>query len=179
MPVARGATSVLDTHERWLALAYEAHHAGLVRRLTAVTRSPDDAEDLAQEAYLRLASEIEDGRRPDDAAAWLHRVGWNLAMSRGRHRTVVARREAELPRPESPLGPDRAAIGHETGEAIATALRNLQAVERDAVLLAAEGYHGDEVATAIGRTVGATRTLLCRARAKIRAGLDAEVFATR
>jgi RNA polymerase sigma-70 factor (ECF subfamily) len=168
---------VLDTHERWLALAYEQHQAGLVRRLTAITRDPGDAEDLAQEAYLRLVTEIEAGRRPDDAAAWLHRVGWNLAMSRGRHRTVVTRREAELPRPEAPAGPDRAAIGHETSAAIAAALAELHAAERDAVILAAEGYHGDEIATAIGRTVGATRTLLCRARAKIRAGLDAEVLA--
>jgi RNA polymerase sigma-70 factor (ECF subfamily) len=163
---------------RILAAAYESHHGGLVRRLTVIIRDPEDAEDLAHEAYLRLATEIGAGRCPEDAAAWLHRVAWNLAMSRGRHRTVVARRDAELARPEPPPTPDRAAIDHETSAAIAAALRGLQPVERDAVVLAAEGYRGAEVADAIGRTVGATRTLLCRARGKLRVGLDAEVLAT-
>src|SRR5258707_13178532 len=98
-----------EANERYMTSVYEAHHAALMRRLTAVTRNPDDAEDLAHEAYLRLAHEIEAGRRPDDAAAWLHRVGWNLAMSRGRHRTVVGRKFARLPRPASPTTPDRTA----------------------------------------------------------------------
>src|SRR6266516_4734272 len=121
---------MLEANERYVTSAYEAHHAALVRRLTTITRDPDDAQDLAHEAYIRLASELEAGRRPDDAAAWLHRVGWNLAMSRGRHRKVVTRRTAELPRPESPATPDRAAIGHETTAAIAAALQELTATER-------------------------------------------------
>src|SRR5437762_3945818 len=149
---------MLEAHDRYVAGAYEAHHAGLVRRLTTITRDPDDAQDLAHEAYIRLATELEAGRCPDDAAAWLHRVGWNLAMSRGRHRTVVDRRMAELPRPSSPVAPDLTAVDHETHDAVTAALRELSAVERNAVLLAAEGYHGDEVAAAIGRTIGATRT---------------------
>jgi RNA polymerase sigma-70 factor (ECF subfamily) len=169
---------MLQAHDRYVTSAYEANHAALVRRLTAVTRNPDDAEDLAQEAYVRLATELEAGRCPDDAAAWLHRVGWNLAMSRGRHKTVVDRRNAELARPASPVTPDRTAVDHETRAAVAAALIELSATERDAIILAAEGYHGEEVAMAIGRTIGATRTLLCRARAKLRISLDAELGAT-
>jgi RNA polymerase sigma-70 factor, ECF subfamily len=169
---------MLDIHERYVTAAYEAHHAALVRRLTAVTRDPGDAEDLAHEAYIRLARQVETGACPDDAAAWLHRVGWNLAMSRGRHRTVVDRRFGELPRPQAPVTPDRTALGRESRAVIVAALRDLRADEREAVLLAAEGYHGDEVADAIGRTVGATRTLLCRARAKLRSTLDPELLAS-
>lgn len=168
---------MLETTELLLTDAYEANHAALVRRLTAITRDPGDAEDLVHEAYIRLAVEVDAGRSPDDAAAWLYRVSWNLAMSRGRHRTVVDRRNAELPRPSSPSEPDRTVIAHETHAALAAALEELSSSEREALVLAAEGYHGDEVADAIGRTLGATRTLLCRARAKLRAQLDPEVFA--
>jgi RNA polymerase sigma factor (sigma-70 family) len=169
---------MLDTHGRLVSAAYAEHHAGLVRRLTAITRDPDDAEDLAHDAFFRLAVEIEAGRAPNDAAAWLHRVGWNLAMSRGRHRTVVARHDPEVPRPSAPINPDRSAIGRETSQAVAAAIGALPVVEREAVLLAAQGYHGDEVASAIGRTSGATRTLLCRARARLRASLDPELLAS-
>ncbi len=165
-----------EAHERYMTSVYEAHHAAIVRRLTAVTRNPDDAEDLAHEAYLRLAQEIAAGRCPDDAAAWLHRVGWNLAMSRGRHRTVVDRKLGELPRPSAPTTPDRTAIGRETHAAIESVLADLPGTQRRAVILAAQGYHGDEVARSIGRTVGATRTLLCRARSRLRAQLGADLL---
>lgn len=167
---------MLEAHERYMTSAYEAHHAAIIRRLTAVTRNPDDAEDLAHEAYLRLAGEIEAGRRPDDAAAWLHRVGWNLAMSRGRHRTVVDRKLAELPRPASPTTPDRTAIGRQTHAAIEAVLADLPRTERQALVLAAQGYLGEEIAASIGRTAGATRTLLCRARSKLRAQLGPELL---
>ena len=166
---------MLDTNERTLTSAYETTYGSLVRRLTAICRNPDDAEDLAHEAYVRLALEMEAGRGPDDPAAWLHRVGWNLAMSRGRHRTVVARHEARLPQPAAPAEPDRTAIQHETTAAVEAALAALAGAERQALVLAAEGYNGAEVATAIGRTMGATRTLLCRARGKLRATLDPEL----
>ena len=166
---------MLDTHEEALGRAYESTYGSLVRRLTAICRDPHDAEDLAHEAYVRLALEMEAGRGPDDPAAWLHRVGWNLAMSRGRHRTVVARHEAHLPRPDAPAEPDRTAIDRETSAAIFHALAALAGTERAAVVLAAEGFRGVEVATAIGRTVGATRTLLCRARAKLRTSLEPDL----
>jgi RNA polymerase sigma-70 factor (ECF subfamily) len=168
---------MLAVHEHLVASAYEANHASLVRYLTAITRDASDAEDLAHEAFIRLATELEAGRAPDDPRAWLHKVGWNLAMSRGRHRSVVQRRTAELNLPDAPPPPDRTAIGHETRDAIVAALSQLSTVERDAVLLAAEGRAGDEVASRIGRTAGATRTLLCRARAKLRLTLDPELLA--
>jgi DNA-directed RNA polymerase specialized sigma24 family protein len=39
--------------------------------------------------------------------------------------------------------------------------------------MAARGATGAEIAAAIGRTEGATRTLLCRTRMRIRARLEA------
>src|SRR6266516_6126858 len=67
--------------------------------LTQRTRDAEVAQDLAQEAFLRLAREIEAGRQPRDTGAWLRRVGANLAASRGRHLQVVDRHAASLPRP--------------------------------------------------------------------------------
>ena len=77
--------------------AYLEHRGGLIRHLTLVTRDGEVAQDLAHETFIRLAHEIEAGRAPDDTAAWLHRVGRNLATSRGRH-LQVEKRHAELPK---------------------------------------------------------------------------------
>lgn len=156
--------------------AWTDHRAPLVRRLTALTRDPDVAEDLAQEAFLRLAREVEAGRAPDDAGAWLHRVAGNLVNSRGRHLTVVDRRAGDLPRPAAPATPEAVVLESETSSALKAALDQLSPSDRDALILAAYGYRGPEIAASIGRTPGATRTLLCRARGKMRGRLQIAGF---
>lgn len=157
--------------------AFMEHRAGLVRHLTSVTRDVDVAEDLAQEAFLRLAGEVGRGRQPDDPGAWLHRVGSNLAMSRGRHLQVVDRRASDLARPSEPPVPEHILIEGELTAAVGEVLGEMTGAERHALVLAAYGYAGTEIAMAIGRTPGATRTLLCRARARIRGRLLQAGFA--
>ena len=160
-----------------IAAAYGAYRAPLVRRLTAMTRHADVAEDLAQEAFLRLSREVSEGRVPDDIGAWLHRVAANLVASRGRHQTVVDRRAGELPIPAPSDSPERETIQRELDEAIHAALATLPSDDRDALLLAAHGFRGPEIATHLRRTNGATRTLLCRARTKMRRELTVSGFA--
>ncbi|TAK02439.1 MAG: RNA polymerase sigma factor [Chloroflexota bacterium] len=156
---------------------YELHRGPLVRRLTALTRNADVAEDLAQEAFLRFAREVEAGRTPHDPPAWLHRVAANLVASRGRHLTVVDRRAGDLPRPDAPASPEALAVEAELTTALRSVLDRLSPDHRGALLLAAQGYHGPEIAASIGRSPGATRTLLCRARSTVRGQLQLAGFA--
>jgi RNA polymerase sigma-70 factor (ECF subfamily) len=157
--------------------AYLEHHAALVRHLTMITRDPEVAQDLAHEAFLRLARAFETGTAPDDAAAWLHRVGMNLATSRGRHLQVVDRRAALLARPAEAVDPGDIVTDGELARAVHAVMGQLSRPEQDALLLAAHGYGGPEIAMRIGRTPGATRTLLCRARGKVRDRVLAAGFA--
>ncbi|HEX5041235.1 MAG TPA: sigma factor, partial [Candidatus Limnocylindria bacterium] len=76
--------------------AYAEHAAALRTRLTGVTRDMAAADDMVQETYLRLLTEVAAGRRPVHLRAWLFRVGTNLAASRGRHQGVASRRAHEL-----------------------------------------------------------------------------------
>jgi RNA polymerase sigma-70 factor (ECF subfamily) len=148
--------------------AYTAHLQRLQRRMTAVTRDPGAAEDLVQEAFLRLVVEVRAGRVPDEPGAWLYRVAQNLAMSRGRRLSVAARNYDRLARPESQASPEAIAIEAEDGRVLNRALGQLPTVDRQALVLAAHGYRGEEIARTLGRSDGATRTLLCRARTKVR-----------
>jgi RNA polymerase sigma-70 factor (ECF subfamily) len=154
--------------DQFMEEAYATHLAPLQRRLTASTRDPEVAEDLAQEAFLRLFVEVRAGRIPDEPGAWLHRVGQNLAASRGRHLSVVARRDSELARPSEPPTPEALVIEAEDGRLLHEALEALPSTDRQALVLAAHGYRGQEIARALGRTDAATRTLMCRARTKVR-----------
>jgi RNA polymerase sigma-70 factor, ECF subfamily len=162
-----------DAGEAAIEAAYELHHASLVRRISALTRDHAVAEDIVQESFLRLATVIRDGRGPDNAPGWLYRVAVNLVASRGRHLTVVERRQGELAEPEHHPSPEAAAIDAEERQLLRDALRTLGPTDREAVLLAAHGYRGPEIARRLGRTQGATRTLLCRARSRLRTQLEA------
>jgi RNA polymerase sigma factor (sigma-70 family) len=151
--------------------AYELHRAGLLRYLTSITRDAMVAEDLVQDAFVRLTVETAAGRVPDDIGPWLYRVSHNLAMSRGRHLSVADRKQASLAIPDQPESPELLALAHERSREVSAAIADLSPVHRDAITLAAMGYGGDEIARSIGRSNPATRTLLCRARAKVRTRL--------
>jgi RNA polymerase sigma-70 factor, ECF subfamily len=154
--------------------AYVVHRMPLFRWLVATTRDADMAEDVTQEAFIRLARELDAGRPPDNAGAWLHRVALNLVVSAARHRVVVDRAADRLPAPAEYPSPEGIAVESERTTALRDALAELSAVERRAVLLSAEGYRGSEIAVRTGRSEAAVRTLLCRTRAKLRARLSSE-----
>lgn len=168
MTTDRDRAATQDHARRLVEAAFVEHHVALERRLAAICRDAEAAQDLAQETFLRLAREVGAGRIPDDVRAWLHRVGRNLAMSRGRHLQVVDRRNGELAQPGIQTGPEEAAIENEAASAVAGLLGGLSASARHALLLAAYGVGGNEIAASIGRSPGATRTLLCRARTRVR-----------
>src|SRR5262245_19252636 len=151
--------------------AFTQHAAGLVRYLTWFTRDAQLAEDLAQDAFLRLARGLDAGRPPLNTGAWLRRVGANLATSQSRRVEVATRHAGELPRPIEQQSPETIVVGGELAAQVDALVAELSAPERQAVLLAAHGAHGCEIAAAVGRTPAATRTLLCRARAKLRQGM--------
>lgn len=155
--------------ERIVGSAYAIHGATVHRYLSGVIRDPVAAEDLLQDAFLRLTLEVRAGRAPDDLGAWLHRVGYNLAMSRGRRQAVADRHRRDLVSTELGRSPESLAVAIEEQLRVRAALDTLGSADRSALVLASLGYDGPEIARSIGRTQGATRTLLCRARAKLRA----------
>jgi len=150
---------------------YRANAGSLRRWLTARVRDPDVAEDIAQDAFVRLVREIERDRAPLQPAAWLHRVAANLATSRGRRITVAERHARRVGSPSVEPGPEVSVLDSETRGLLDGALADLRPPERAAVVLAASGHRGPEIASRIGRTEGATRTLLCRVRARLRVRL--------
>ena len=72
---------------------------------------------------------------------------------------------------ETEHSPEDAFIRNERDGTVHAALSELSETDRTAVMLAAYGYRGPEVARSLRRTESAARTLLCRARSKLRARL--------
>jgi RNA polymerase sigma-70 factor (ECF subfamily) len=157
-----------------LTALYEAHRAELLGFLLRMTRDREAAEDLLQETFIRLIKEVRAGRAPDTVRPWLYRVAANAAISRSRHGAVWNRLLPRLVDRREPVRPESELLRAERETELHTALAELPPDGRAALLLAAQGFDGHEIAASIGRTDGATRTLLCRSRVQLRLVLEAD-----
>lgn len=152
---------------------YLAHRSLVVRLAYDITGSWADAEDVAQQTWLRWQSvdtEVENPR------AYLARIASRLALD------VVAARERMgypgpfLPEPV-PTGPGADAAVEQAQEvevALMVVLGTLSPLERAAFLLHdVFGFSHAEVADMLGRQEAAVRQLASRARRRIRERPDA------
>jgi len=157
-----------------VARVFDAESAAVERHLRALVRDRSAAEDLLQDTFVRLAQEIVAGRQPTNPRAWLFAVATNLAISRGRRLAVAARAVGRAGSSRTDPEPGEYVIAAEASGCVARQLLALDAVAREAVVLAAYGYPGREIARRIGRTEVATRTLLCRARKDLRRRIETD-----
>jgi RNA polymerase sigma-70 factor (ECF subfamily) len=159
--------------EAALSTIYEERRGEVFAFLVGMTHEREAAEDLLKDTFIRLIREARAGRMPDEVRPWLYRVAANAAISRGRHGVVWHRLLPRLVDRREPVQPEAEALRFERGSDLDAALADLGPDGRAALVLAAQGFGGREIAAAIGRSEGATRTLMCRARVKLRRRLAA------
>jgi RNA polymerase sigma-70 factor (ECF subfamily) len=161
------------TPEAFVADAFDAHQASIFGLLLAGAGDSEVAADATQEAFLRLLAEARRGRFPDRPGAWLYRTGVNLVISNARRGAVARRFAPRLVSRDVGSSPEGAALEHERSTAMREVLQTLTPIERAALVMAAQGVTGQEIAVNLGKSHGATRTLLSRARMRLREGLAA------
>jgi RNA polymerase sigma-70 factor (ECF subfamily) len=148
--------------------AYDAWQRDIHAFLRGATRDAETAEDLTQETFIRLLREVRAGRTPDNVRAWLYTVAANLVTSRGRRLAVAERFKAVLAFRGTGDDPEQDTIRAERRELVQRGLDRLPVDARTALLLSAHGFSGREIARLLGRSEGATRSLLTRARIRLR-----------
>ncbi len=148
---------------------YDTHAPAVTRYLARLTGSLDEAEDLAQETFLKALrhwDQLEDGAR---APAWLFSIARNVAYDgfrRRRRNPSVALTDATL---ERLIVPDQSSRLGDT-ELIQAALRALPSEHRQALLLqSVAGYPLEAIAARLGWKLGTVKSRLSRARARFRA----------
>jgi len=140
------------------------YHASLVRMLYRRTGDRDRAEEIAQETFARAVVAPPRNPRP-----WLFAVALNLVREQGRT-AVRQSRHLELYKAEQPEHTPTPDDELERGERIArvrVALDELTDRDREALLLKAEGFNYDEIASTLGLARGAVGTTLARARRRL------------
>ncbi len=156
----------MDDLEAWLDEAYPRAY----RTACLVLRSPADAEDAVQEAFLRVwrfrdAIPGGDGRR-----AWLYRVVVNACLSRVRsEKTWRAHTgDEELQRIPAPSDPQRDAEDAALASCLGGALARLPEHLRVPVVLRYySGLPEKDIAVAIQRRPGTVKSRLAEARRRL------------
>jgi RNA polymerase sigma-70 factor (ECF subfamily) len=174
--------------------AFEELVQNYQHRLVAVMHhlvgSADEAEDLAQEVFLRVYRARKKYRPRSKFSTWLFTIANNLALNalRTRQRKPVVpldvRDSGPLgPRPAEQIVPDRTdspSTRLRNAELIAKirqALENLNERQRMAVILNKfEDMGYGEIAEVMGLTTQAVKSLLSRARSNLRQVLGPYIF---
>jgi RNA polymerase sigma-70 factor (ECF subfamily) len=154
------------------------HQSAVFRAALAALRVREDAEEVAQDAFIRAWRALGRFRGDSSFRTWMLRIVWNRAISRRRGLASWLRRATPLADVVEPAAVAECQyLGVQHAELQAHAASAIQALTpklRDALLLAQAGdYQYDEIARMLGVPVGTVKWRVSEARRKVREKLSA------
>jgi len=161
-PVERAALDRTGDFEELV----QAEHPRLYGALWLITRDRGEAEDVTQEAFLRVWERWDRVRGMDDPAGYLYRTALNVYRQRIRRASVAIRRAVGL-------GARRDEFAEvETRDQVLRALGNLTQRQRvSLVLVDLLGYSSEEAGHLMGIKAATVRVLASQGREALRRNL--------
>src|SRR5262245_60849423 len=146
---------------------FDAQRARLYRSLVVITGSRAEAEDITQEAFLRVWERWDRVRRLDDPAGYLHRTAMNVFRDRYRRAVLAARRAVHAaPQPDVYEAVDARAVASEV-------LGKLTPRQRAAIVLTeAFGYSAEDAGALLGIKGSTVRALHFQARSVLKGQME-------
>lgn len=155
-----------SSEDAWVWSLYQSHYQQMSRLARLLMGGNEAAEDVAQEAFIRLFGARERLSDSDHAVAYLRTTVVNLTRSRWRRR-LVAIRHAPKPAPDR-AGPEEEALDTLRRAAVVDALKRLPPRQRESVVLR---YYADlseaQAAATLGISVGAVKGYTSRGLAAL------------
>lgn len=157
-----------------LTALYTAHYRGLVRLAAFLLHDRDSAEEVVQDAYVKVHGRWRGVRDLDKGEAYLRQTVVNLSRSRLRHRTVEVK-HAPSPLPDG-ASAEIGAMESLERSSVVHALSLLPQRQREAIVLR---YYADlseaQTAHAMGISAGAVKSHTSRGMAALRTTLLEEL----
>jgi RNA polymerase sigma-70 factor (ECF subfamily) len=159
-----GGAALVSTAETSVTFEdfFDAERVRLFQALWVITRSRADAEDISQEAFLRVWERWDRVRGLRDPAGYLHRTAMNAFRDRYRRgRLSFARTFRPLPRAD--------ALDAVEARSVAEQVLGTLAPRQRAALVLTEGlgYSADEAGEFLGIKASTVRALHHQARASL------------
>lgn len=168
--VARAKAGDLEAFDQVMRL----HEKQVLTTALRLLGNLEDAQDAAQETFLRLYKNLDRLSDIQQVRNWLHRVTVNICNDM--HRQRRRRRTEPLSGPDpvsSQPDPELAWVHQERGRLVEMALRTLPEKERAAVVLRdVQGLSTREVAGILGSSEVTVRSQVSVARAKLKKFTD-------
>jgi RNA polymerase sigma-70 factor (ECF subfamily) len=156
-----------------LAQIYREHHKRVLSAAYRVTGNAQDAEDVLQTIFMRLARREGGSPLSDSPGSYLHRAAINAALDlvRSRHNSRTTSLDDVEPSltsaPQS--APDRLQGSGEIRDEIRKALGKISPKSAEVFILRYfEGYGNHEIARMLGASRSTINVILHRTRQKIR-----------
>ncbi len=164
-----------------IVLFYQDKVYSLSLRLTG---SAQDAEDLAQEVFVRAYRHINSFRGDSDFGTWLHRIAVNIWLNqkrKGQPKTAYSLDEpihsddGEVKRevPDLSGEPESVLLASQMSEKLHRAVEGLPKDQKAVILLReVEDHTYEEIAKIMGCSIGTVKSRLARARGALRISLN-------
>ncbi len=159
----------------------ERHSRAVYCLAHRMTGSPQDAEDVVQETFLRAYRQLGRFESRANFGTWLHRIAVNCSIDlirsrkhqeRGHDTTDLDVLDGSADRRTEP-SPERLMMSTEVQERVGRAMEGLTAMERAAFTLRHfEGQSIEEISRALGLKTNATKHSIFRAVRKMRLALE-------
>ncbi len=156
-------------------------HQGMIYNLALrFCDDPIRAEDLAQEALLKIARNLGSFQGRSSLKTWIYRVAMNCFRSSVRRRELETRSIDNVDRvlelPDQGLSPESKTYGVELRARINAALAQLPTRFREAVILRdIEGLSYQEIGEVCGCRLGTVRSRIARGREALRRALEEDM----
>ena len=145
---------------------FEANHGRLFSALCLITGNRAEAEELMQEAFLKLWERWDRVAGLEDPVGYLYRTAMNTFRKRYRRALLALRRAIRPSETPDALG------AVDDRDLVVRALRRVSPEQRAALVLTAlRDYSSEEAAAILGTSAANVRMLASRARAQIRASM--------
>jgi RNA polymerase sigma factor (sigma-70 family) len=148
-----------------------AFYMRLIKACLRRGRTLEDAEDLVQEAFLRLI-EYQQAGRVRDTEAFLRRVIMNLSINLYNREQIVSFAEKSvedlaetIPLIDSDPGPERVVAARQDVEQIATMLSHVSVRTSQIFIAHRAGYRYEEIAADLGISARTVKKHISRATA--------------
>ena len=156
----------------------ERYKVRLFNYLLRLTSNRDDAEEIAQEAFVKAYIHAEKYKTIAKFSTWLYTIATNLVRNRVRSRSRAPQivslwtrafgdgeEERMIEIPDAQRTPDEAMNDHELGEVINHAIQKIPAKYRESfVLREINELSYEEIAAVTGLKLGTVRSRINRAR---------------
>ena len=167
-----GATTTGVTDVQLEELMTE-HAEAAYRVALSVTRDPDLAQDVTQDAMLKAWQALPTWRGDAPLRNWVLRITHNTAISTLRKRREIVQDPFEMPEPATQRSVERQAHGRMVLDAFEEALGRLDELTRSIVVLReVESLSYDEIAELLEVPLPTVKTRLLRARRQLSASLE-------